>query len=291
VSLAGWLALGGMRLGAALVPRLPFSLVRAAADVAGLASYGLSTRPRRALASNLSSVLDPGDPDLIALRLREAFRTQTHNYVDLFRLPSLTLGRIERMIDLDGWGQVDEVLAAGRGGVLAAAHLGNIDLVAQVACAHGTPVTIPVEPLAPRALLEYVTALRAAHGLRLVPVDEDALGAVSAGLKRGELVGFAVDRDVQGSGRATSFLGRHARVSHAPALIARRHRTAILPASVRRLPGGRFHATIHPPVWPRPGASTASLMSEVLAPIEAAIRDTPGQWVMFQPLFDGAEAR
>jgi len=286
MSLAGWLALGAFRAGGALVPRLPIAAVRAAADVAGLASYALSRGARRALARNLTTVLDPGDPDLVALRVREAFRAQTQNYVDLFRIPALRLDQIERMVELNGWENVESARGAGRGAVLAAVHLGNVDLVAQITCALGVPVTIPVEPLSPRALLEYVTALRTAHGLRLVPIDEDALGAVSAALRRGEVVGFAVDRDVQGSGQPTPFLGRRARLSHAPALVARRHRAPILPASVRRLPGDRFVATIHPPVWPRPGLSTAALMAEIVHPLEDAIRHTPGQWVMFQPLFE-----
>src|SRR2546429_6236575 len=50
---------------------------------------------RRGLASNLAAVLDRHDPDLIALRAREAFRTQAANYVDLFHLPHFELAQIE----------------------------------------------------------------------------------------------------------------------------------------------------------------------------------------------------
>lgn len=290
MSVAGWLALAGMRLAGGLVPRLPTRFLRAAADVAGLASYALAGKRRRGLVGNLSAVVDPGDPDLVALRAREAFRTQAHNYVDLFRVPRLSPGQIEAMVEIEGWEHIQAVLAAGRGGILVVAHLGNLDLVAQLVCVRGVPVTVPVEPLVPRSLFRYVSALRSAHGLRLVPADGDALAAVSAALKRGELVGFAVDRDVQGSGEPTPFLGRRAGLSHAPALLSRRRRAPVVPASAVRLPGGRFLATVHRPIWPEIGHSNSALMARALAPIEAAISQTPGQWVMFHPLFEPTEA-
>jgi KDO2-lipid IV(A) lauroyltransferase len=131
-----------------------------------------------------------------------------------------------------------------------------------------------------------VTRLRTAHGLRLVPTDQGALVAVLRALRRGEVVGFALDRDVAGTGQTTRFLDRRARLSHAPALISRRTGAPVLPASVQRLPTGRFAAQVHSPVWPSDHPSADELTAAILAPIERAVRQTPGQWVMFQPLFE-----
>jgi KDO2-lipid IV(A) lauroyltransferase len=291
IGVGGYAALVGLRLAGAVVPRTPLPVLRAAADLAGAAGYALGAGARRGGASNLSAVIDRRDPELVALRLREAFRTQAQNYVDMFRIPKSTLAELAALVDMEGWENVDQALAADRGAIFAAAHLGNIDLVVQFACARGIAVTIPVEPLEPRALLDYVSGLRTAHGLlRLVPIDEGALAAIFQALGRNEVVGFAIDRDVQGTGAPTAFLGRRARLSHAPALVARRGRAPILPATVRRLPDGRFHARIHPAIWPARGISTSELMAAVTAPIEEAVRQTPGQWVMFQPLFEPPEA-
>src|SRR5207245_2488731 len=142
-----------------------------------------------------------------------------------------------------------------------------------------------IEPIEPPAFLDMVTRLRTAHGLVLVPVDRGAIRALAGALGRGELVGLAVDRDVQGTGQSDRLFGRPARISHAAALLALRHRSPILPAWVRRLPGGRFHAWLGEPIWP--SGEPAAMMARVLEPIEAAIREAPGQWVMFQRLFDG----
>ncbi|HEY3111722.1 MAG TPA: hypothetical protein VGL23_23400, partial [Chloroflexota bacterium] len=202
-----------MRAGAAIVPALPTELAGALGEVGGAAAYALGRVARRGIASNLAAVLGPFDPDLVALRAREAFRTQAANYLDLFRLPRLSLAEVERRVDVAGWEHLESALGGGRGAILAAAHLGNIDRVAQVACARGRPVTIPIEPIEPPELLALVTGLRAAHGLELVPVDRGALRSVVRALRAGGVAGFTIDRDVQRTGQPTPLFGRTARLS------------------------------------------------------------------------------
>src|SRR5690349_20872855 len=137
MTFAGWVALAGMRVAGYVVPWMPLPLLRSAADVAGAAGYTLGTAARRGGATNLAAAVDPADPDLLALRLREAFRTQAQNYVDLFRIPALPIEAFGDLVDMKGWEHVVAARAAGRGAVLAAAHLGNIDLVVQHVCARG----------------------------------------------------------------------------------------------------------------------------------------------------------
>src|SRR2546426_1459106 len=114
-----------MRAGAAIVPALPAELAGALGEVGGAAAYAFGRTARRGIASNLAAVLGRLDPDLVALRAREAFRTQAANYLDLFRLPRLSLAEIERRVDPVGWEHLQRALSGGPGAVLAAAHLGN----------------------------------------------------------------------------------------------------------------------------------------------------------------------
>ncbi|HEY3109494.1 MAG TPA: hypothetical protein VGL23_12115, partial [Chloroflexota bacterium] len=60
------------------------------------------------------------------------------------------------------------------------------------------------------------------------------------------------------------------------------------PARTRRLPGGRFAARLDAPI--APAGRAADLMARLARWLEDAIRETPGQWVMFQPLFDDERA-
>jgi KDO2-lipid IV(A) lauroyltransferase len=287
-SLKARVGLLALRAGAATVPALPRGVTEALGEIGGAAAYGLGRAARRGVASNLSAVLGRYDPDLVALRAREAFRTQAANYLDLARLPGMTLDEVERRIEVEGWAHLEAALRGGRGAILAAAHLGNIDLVAQIACARGVPVTIPIEPVEPPELLALVTGLRTAHGLELVPIDRGALRAAVRALRRGGVAGFAVDRDIQGSGQATRLFGRTARLSHAPAVLSLRTGAPIVPAGTRRRRDGQFAARLGEPIAPT--GTAAELMDRVARWLESVIRETPGQWVMFEPLFDDERA-
>jgi KDO2-lipid IV(A) lauroyltransferase len=279
-----------MRLGAALVPRLPERLVGALADLGGLAAYGLAATARRAAADNLSAALDVDDPDLIALRTREAFRTQTSNYADLFRLPSLTLDELGRRIEVVGEEHVRAALDRGKGVVLAALHLGNLDVVMQAASQRGYRIVLPVEPLEPPELLDLVVGMRAAHGARVLPIGPGVTPELLAALRQGAIVPIALDRDVQGSGIETPFLGRTARLSHAAVALARRSGAALLPIRSQRLGAGRYRVTIGPPIEAdgRAGRAAADLkLARLLDVLAEYVRETPGQWVMFERLFTG----
>ncbi|HEV8633389.1 MAG TPA: lysophospholipid acyltransferase family protein [Chloroflexota bacterium] len=283
--------LWGMRLGAAVVPRLPERLAYAAADAVALAAYGLAAAARRGVADNLSAVVDRHDPDLVALRAREAFRTQARNYADLFRLPSWTLAELGRRVEVVGEEHLRAAHAKGKGIVLGALHLGNLDVVIQMAGQLGYRLVVPVEPLEPPALLDLVAGMRAAHGVRVVPIGKGVTAELLAALRDGALVPLAVDRDVPGSGVETPFLGRTARLSHAAVALALRSGAPLLPVRGERLGDGRFRvavgAPIEPPAGRRGRAAADFTLARLLDALSEYVRETPGQWVMFQHLFMG----
>jgi lauroyl/myristoyl acyltransferase len=280
-----------MRAGAAFVPAVPERLAYGVADLLGLCAYALAAPARRGAADNISSVVDRHDADLLALRVREAFRTQCRNYVDLFRLPALSYDEIASRVDVVGEAHVRAAHARGKGVILAALHLGNVDVVPQAGRQFGYQLVIPVEPIEPPALFELVSASRAAHGVRLLPVGPGIVPGLLAALRAGAVVPFAVDRDVQGSGIRTPFLGRTARLSHAAVALALRSGAPLLPARGERLPGGRYRVSVGPPIDAPPGrrgrAAAESMTNRLLAALAEYVRRTPGQWVMFQRLFDG----
>src|SRR5204862_2925248 len=107
-----------MRAGASIVPALPRGAIGPLGEIGGAAAYALGGPSRRRLVGNLTAVLDRHDPDLLALRAREAFRTQTANYLDLFRLPRLRLDEVERLIDLSGWAHLEAAPGGGKGAIL-----------------------------------------------------------------------------------------------------------------------------------------------------------------------------
>jgi KDO2-lipid IV(A) lauroyltransferase len=205
-------------------------------------------------------------------------------------LPSLTLDELGRRIEVVGEEHVRAALDRGKGVVLAALHLGNLDVVMQAASQRGYRIVLPVEPLEPPELLDLVVGMRAAHGARVLPIGPGVTSALLAALRQGALVPIALDRDVQGSGVETPFLGRTARLSHAAVALARRSGAALVPIRSQRLGAGRFRVTLGPLIEAdgRAGRAAADLeLARLLDALAEYVRETPGQWVMFERLFKG----
>jgi KDO2-lipid IV(A) lauroyltransferase len=84
-------------------------------------------------------------------------------------------------------------------------------------------------------------------------------------------------------GIAVPFFGRDAMTTPAPAALALRTGAAIVIASNRRLPGARFHVTVHEVVDFTPSGDdakdTQDLTALVTARLEKIIREDPGQWL------------
>lgn len=273
------------------MPRVPRRIAYAIADIAGMALYALATRPRRVYVDNVATVIDRGDPDLVALRAREAFRTQARNYVDLFSLSRLTRADLDAIVTFSGEQHLIGALARGRGAIVLTGHIGNIDIVIQVGPAHGYRVILPVERIEPPELLDAVVRLRASHGIDVVPIDDRTGLRIVRALRRGYIAAIALDRDSRGTGRSTAFLGRRARLADAAAIIAARVGTPIVPVVTRRV-GDRLELEAWPPIVPgEDGADSADdIFRRCVDAVETMIRRTPGQWVMFQPLFDRPKA-
>ena len=284
-----YLALRGLSF---LVPLVPPWLGYRWASLLGELSYCMLWRPRRNVAANLRRVL--GESASAAERraaARSVFRTGAMNYYDLFRVPRLDLERLRQLISVRGWEHVDMSLRGGKGVILVAPHLGNLDVVAHIAVLRSVPCTIPTEHLRPRCVLNLVTRMRAGRGLTIVPIDGSASPAriVYQALRRNELVGIIGDRDVQANGLPVLFFGQLTSFPSGPVALALRTGAPLHAARALRVKGGAFDIEVTPPLdLPRSGDAkrNVQLGTQMLAEsLESFIRQTPGQWVVFEPVW------
>ena len=298
---SGWIAYAGLRSLAVIVPCFSERVVEAFAAIVGAIAYLASTNARRSAARNVGAVIGHDDADLLALRVRETFRTQASNYCDLVSIPQRSPSELASRIDMVGWSNLEDARATNRGTLLVCAHLGNFDAAGQIAVHLKLPVMVLVEQIRPEALLNYVTRLRANFGLRFVPIDETSMRKAMHELRQGGVVAVAIDRDVQDSGELFPFFGKSAHLSSAVATLARRTRSLIVPFAAFRLGTGRYRLVIRPfidPGAPKSSRSTSGnsessprrqIMQTITKEVEHLIRQQPGQWVMFSSLFPKAE--
>jgi KDO2-lipid IV(A) lauroyltransferase len=99
------------------------------------------------------------------------------------------------------------------------------------------------------------------------------------------MVGILLDQNAaRREGVFVPFFGHAASTSKSLALLALRSGTPIVPAFIRREPGGTHRVSIRPPLpWPdghRPlETAVVALTARCAEAIEVAIREAPEQWL------------
>jgi KDO2-lipid IV(A) lauroyltransferase len=195
----------------------------------------------------------------------------------------MTPDEIEGEVTVSGWENLTRALDLGRGAILFAPHVGNVDIVLQVAVIRGIPTVGPVERTEPERLFRYTRSIRESHGVKLIPSDGPMLGLFRA-LRRGEVVGLAADRDTTASGRMIDFFGAPARMPEGTVRVAMLSGAPLLSACASRQPDDSILMEIGPPLeLPQTGDQEADLQAGVemvAATIERHIAKYPDQWLV-----------
>jgi KDO2-lipid IV(A) lauroyltransferase len=246
------------------------------------------TDAREPLRDNLRHVMPGKSRDEIDRVARNILRNHLKNYYDFFRSPRLTKDDIAKLVQVNGFENLETARARGKGVIFVTAHFGNLDIVGQTFAIRGYKVTTPAEHVKPEILYQRIVATRAAKGLTIIPVDGPLLALVRA-LKKNEIVGLASDLDVTKSGITINFFDTPARLPDGHVQLALRTGAALLPAFSIRLPDNTFAAFAEPPVvLENTGnleADTRAGVEQIARVMEKWIGQHPEQWVMFHRIW------
>jgi len=256
------------------------SIARTVARVA----FELRVPARRRLEANLErvgrgidseprlGVAERDDPET-----REALRRSARDTFEHFALAFadfLTLGRIgrdalEESIVVRGEQHYHAARTAGRGVIVMSAHAGNWELGAAFLAARGLRVHVVARRHASARVESFFARRRAVWGVTRLGGRPLWLAA-SAALRRREWVAMMGDRPAPGS--------RGSLCAWAAAL-ARRTGAILLPATMTRLPDGRYLATFDAPI--DAAACAEGSWRETMI---GHLRRAPGQWFAFEAL-------
>ena len=155
--------------------------------------------------------------------------------VDALRTLGAPRAQLLAEVQVDDFGPVERALAAGRGLLVATAHLGSWELFG-AAMAQRVPLHAVVRPLRGGLNARLVEA-RERAGLRLIPA-RGALSGMVAALRRNEVVAMLVDQAIGGKHALfVPFFGRPAATTPALSMAAAPHRGP--DAGRGGAPGGR----------------------------------------------------
>lgn len=283
-----------MRIGAAVVPRIPLPLARPLFTFIGLCAWLFAAGARRRAERNLRHIpaLAANTAQLHAA-VRGVFVTSALNYLDFLRGRHLTDAEIHAGWIVEGEDLLYEAAAEGRGVVLLTAHFGNFEFGAS-RLAHRFRMIAPVERMQPERLFALFCALRNHHNLHVVPADSrDALREMLDWLKGGGVLIIVADRHILGAGERVDFFGEPATFATAPMALALRTGAPIICAFSWRTGPGRAHGIFSRLTWGdqdggapangRPRArgadETLKALCAYVAQIERIIAAHPESWV------------
>jgi KDO2-lipid IV(A) lauroyltransferase len=275
-----------------MVERLPRSWAYALAVFAARFAFWFSPLARPRLAFNLRVAC----PELDERELRRItwlnFRNHGKAYADLMMLPRAQVAAMRPLLKVQGWENLEEARALGKGVMAVSCHMGSYEIVAAIWAATLTPVSFFAEEMEPRALFEWYRDTRARLGISVLTLTVPGIRKVNQALREREMVITAIDRDITGTGHVMPFFGRPAPIPLGTAAIALRLGTPLLPVCVYRLPDDSYMAEAAPLVL---AESTGDRMAdeirvtqELLRHIEGFIRRHPEQWHVPHRIWEGS---
>jgi KDO2-lipid IV(A) lauroyltransferase len=165
-----------------------------------------------------------------------------------------------------------------------AAHLGNWELPAIAAAAHGLPSAVVYRMPNNKAVAKEIARIRAPLMGRLIRTRAQAALEMAAALESGLHLGMLVDQHFS-RGVEVTFFGRRCKANPALARLARRFDCPVIGVRVVRLPGHRFRVLAEGPFTLPRGADgqvdVQAAMQMITSIIEGWIREHPGQWLWF----------
>ena len=280
---------GLYRLAGILARFLPPRLAYWIAGWGGGLAYRLLPRLRRVAGDNMRHVLGPSATEAqVQAHVRGICTNLLKGYYDLFRADRLTSDEIKKAAQIEGMDRLLDALARGRGVIMVAAHLGNLDLVMHLPSAYGVPVTGVVEHIKPERVYRYFLEQRTSHGLHLIPSDGPMIGLIRA-LKQGEIVGLSCDRALTDNGYRVDFFGSPALLPDGAVRLALRTGTPLFAGFTERLPDNTFHITLEmvldPPHRSESEEDVTTGMEQMVAIMERHISRHPEQWTLSVPIW------
>ncbi len=212
-----------------------------------------------------------------------AFQNYGRMLTDFVLIGSITPAELQARVTYDGREHLDAAIAAGRGAIIAAPHMGSWDMGGSLAGTLGYKVTAVAERF-PGSLNDAVVETRERFGVRVVTLGRPAVRELTAALSENGVVALICDLE-QGPGVKVRFFDRSAIVPAGPASFAIKTGAALLPTYVRASGPGSYHVHIDPALPVHDADTREGVMQRVIARFEDFIKERPDQWYAFRPMF------
>lgn len=203
-------------------------------------------------------------------------------------LDKVTLGD---RIEIVGAEISNAAMTSGKGVMFVSGHFANWEILAGAATQLGYEGALVYRPPNNPFVDRWISRQRAKLGPR-EHISKGAQGTrrIFTLLRRAKAIFMLVDQKT-GEGIPAPFFGRDAMTTPAPASLALKLGTILLPASAERIKGAHFRVRIFPPIAYTtsgdPDNDVQALTAKINANIEAMVRERPSQWLWIHRRWPG----
>lgn len=184
---------------------------------------------------------------------------------------------------------MDDILVQhrkGRGGLIAVGHMGSWELAAILSHHHGIPIFSLAAAQKNPLTNDYINMLRRRPGIDTIERGSGAMKQILSRLKAGGFLAILPDVRSKTPAIQVPFLGGTANIAEGMAAFARHADVPIFPVILSRRgwtkhEGRITHAPIVPDQTAEKSADIQRMTTEVMAALDAAIREHPEQWFWF----------
>ena len=288
--LRGEFTVGAYRAGGMLARLTPRPIGTGVTSLVGRGVSTVASGRRDIVERNLRRIYGPDlTGDRLDRKVAATFDSYARYYYDSFRLPSMSIAKIERDFHVEGIEHLDAAMTEDTvGPVLALPHLGGWEWAAAwITQVRGWGLAAVVEELDPPELFDWFLRFRESLGMNIIPLGPDAAARVAAAALEKDVICLLCDRDIGGTGVEVEFFGERTTLPAGPAIMALRTGCRVLPTAVYFNDDDGVTGVVRPPLdTTRHGKlrDDVNRVTQALADeLEILIRRAPEQWHLMQP--------
>ncbi len=178
--------------------------------------------------------------------IRELFANFGMYIVELLRLPYVSVEENKKLVEIEGWENMDAALEKGKGAILLATHVDNVDLGGCSMAFRGAPISVVVRQMGKTAE-EFITSVRENTGVTIIS-RKGTKNVIKDLLAENKIVTIVIDQHLSKyRAIACKFFGLWASTTTAPSRFAFETGAPIIPAVItRKEKPGYHHITVSP---------------------------------------------
>ncbi len=266
---------------------LPLSMALALGRCVGWIWFNIIPVRKSMALDNINRAL--GD-ELSKQEQRQAIRELFANFgmyiVELFRLPYMSVEENKKLVEIEGWEHMEAALEKGKGAILLATHIDNVEYGGCSMALRGAPISVVVRQLGKTAE-EFITSVRENTGVTIIS-GKGTKDIIKDLLAENKIVTLVIDQHLsRHRSIVCNFFNLWASTTPAPSRFAFETGAPIIPAVITRKEKPGYHHIMVSPEFKLETPHDDIDMNirhntEKLNRVaEKWIRKTPNQWWWF----------